>query len=447
MADRICPSCGAAADPRLKFCRECGARIEDAAAGGPPPAPPEDSGDRTQVSAGPRAPAAPPPGPAGDGDETLIGALPKKGKPAPAGKDPTGGSTVAVEPEEQKTVFAGAAVPEAEPPTDTVPEGSGDETIISGGPRAAARAAAPAAVPPPPPPPPAPAPPARIEIEEPEPEPVTDDFDSGDDESGSTIAQAGAAPAAAAGAPPARPARSTGPTRLPEPSPGPEPAAGAPAVPAPAGSIRLEHWSPKVKSDVVTLAKAETLVGRDRGDLQYPEDNYLSKKHARFYRDPEGRLCVEDLGTLNGTFLRLRGPEKLEHRDVLYVGRHLFRFELLKYEEQDDRTIEGDPLTRVQGVQGTAPRARLVKRQDEGFRGLPFYFGTQRYVLGRSDGTHNFQRDDLMSRRHASLSFKDGDYWLEDMGSQNGTYLRIRGPRAMEPGDILKMGDQYFKLA
>jgi pSer/pThr/pTyr-binding forkhead associated (FHA) protein len=201
-----------------------------------------------------------------------------------------------------------------------------------------------------------------------------------------------------------------------------------------------------VKSDFVVLSKEETVVGRDRGDLKYPEDNYLSKKHARFYRDPEGRLCIEDLGALNGTYIRLRGPVKLEHRDVIFLGRHAFRFEVLEYEEKDDRTLEGDPLTRVQGAQGTAPRARLVKRQEEGFRGLPFFFGVQRYVLGRTDGTHNFQRDDLMSRRHAALFHKDGAYCLEDLGSQNGTFLRLSGPRALEAGDVVKMGDQYFKL-
>jgi pSer/pThr/pTyr-binding forkhead associated (FHA) protein len=112
-----------------------------------------------------------------------------------------------------------------------------------------------------------------------------------------------------------------------------------PPPPGAPGATRLEHWSPKVRSDFATLEGDEVVVGRDRGELKYPEDNYLSKKHARFFRDPAGRLCVEDLGTLNGTFLRLRAPAKLEHRDVLFLGRHCFRFELLQYEEKDDRTL------------------------------------------------------------------------------------------------------------
>ena len=50
-----------------------------------------------------------------------------------------------------------------------------------------------------------------------------------------------------------------------------------------------------------------------------------------------------------------------------------------------------------------------------------------------------------MSRRHAALEYKEGDYWLEDLGSQNGTFLRLRGPRPLESGDVVMMGDQYFK--
>jgi pSer/pThr/pTyr-binding forkhead associated (FHA) protein len=280
-------------------------------------------------------------------------------------------------------------------------------------------------------PPPAPPPPNFLAEPDPDPDPVNDDLDGEGCDSGPTLLQP-LPPLAVPGAP-------TRPPHRPSPRPA---AAAAPA----AGTVRLEHWSPKVKTAVVVLSKAETCVGRDRGDIQYPEDSHLSKKHARFLRDARGGLCVEDLGSLNGTYLRLRAPVKLEHRDVLFLGRHAFRFELLQYDDKDDRTIEGDPLTRVQGVQGKAPRARLVKRQAEGFRGLPFFFGTQRYVLGRTDGTHNFQKDDLMSRRHAALEFREGDYWLEDLGSQNGTYLRLRGPRPLESGDVVMMGDQYFKV-
>jgi|SRR5688572_3340532 len=467
MAERKCSKCGAEAEPKLKFCRECGGLV-DAPAAVPASeaptgvvAPPPEAGDATMLASGSvpvpaPAPAAPPPPPApapgpttpppaaasrlaGAGDETIISGLaalrpktpakpPKPPKPAKAGKaeDMDGGDRTMAH---SGTIRTEAAPPP--PPADDI-EADLQKTFLGGSlPTPASVAAAP---PPPAPPPPAPAPapkPAPVPTvitptDDADDEPVHDDLGVGDE---------GEEPVVPAPPPP----------RLQEARPT-APIPGLPPAGVPGAAIRLEHWSPRVKGDVVDVSAQETVVGRDKGDLKYPEDPFLSKKHARFFKDGEGRLCVEDLGGLNGTFVRLTAPAKLEHRDVLVVGRHIFRFELLQYEEQDDRTIEGDPLTRVQGVQGKAPRARIVKRQEEGFRGLPYYFGTNRYVIGRTDGTHNFQRDDRMSRRHAALQFREGDYWLEDLGSQNGTFLRIRGPRALDRGDVVMMGDQYFRL-
>ncbi len=408
MADRTCPRCGAAVSARLKFCRDCGGRLEEAPEAAPPPA--AGGGDETILSGmaavRPAPPAPPAPmeleeeeEPEDPGDKTLMSGLDRSRLPGGgAAGGPAPGRDYPPPPREEG--------PEESPSTatfvGTVPPGM----------------AAPVA--PPPPPLPEPSPPEREE------EPVTDDFDLGDgadsdDASGATLM----AP------PPA--------LRTPPPPP--------PAPPPRGAEFKLEHWSPRVKGSEVRIPGEEAVVGRDKGDIQYPDDNYLSRKHGRFHRDGEGRLCVEDLGTLNGTFLRVRVPLKLEHRDVLAIGRHVFRFEVLKFEEKDDRTIEGDPLTRVQGVQGTAPRARLVKRQEEGFCGIPFFFGSHRYVLGRTDGSHRFTRDDQMSRRHAALAFSEGDYWLEDLGSQNGTWLRLRGVHVLQAGDVIRMGEQYFKYA
>ena len=492
MAERTCSKCGAAAEPKLKFCRECGGLVDGPASvpaseaptgvvGSSTAAVPADraptavvrpapeAGDATMLASGSipvpvpvpapetppppspaPAPAAPAPAPAaagrlaGAGDETIISGLAalrptapaKPAAPPPAGKSP-GKPPAEMDGGDRTMPHSGTirTVADPPPPVDDI-EADLQKTFLGGtlptpasvvvAPKPPSKpGAAPTAAPP--------VPTVITPTDDADDEPVHDDLGVGDEgeQRDALLTPPGNSP----GTPP----------RLQESRPT-APIPGLPPAGPPGAAIRLEHWSPRVKGDVVDVNGQETVVGRDKGDLKYPEDPFLSKKHARFFKDGEGRLCVEDLGGLNGTFVRLTSPVKLEHRDVVVVGRHIFRFELLQYEEQDDRTLEGDPLTRVQGVQGKAPRARIVKRQEEGFRGLPYYFGTNRYVIGRTDGTHNFQRDDRMSRRHAALQFRDGDYWLEDLGSQNGTFLRIRGPRALDRGDVVMMGDQYFRL-
>src|SRR5262245_25024944 len=74
MAERICPACSAVVPPRLKFCRECGGRVDDAPAAAEPA--PSDGGDATMVASLPRKSApAPAPAAAAGGDKTVIGAF------------------------------------------------------------------------------------------------------------------------------------------------------------------------------------------------------------------------------------------------------------------------------------------------------------------------------------------------------------------------------------
>jgi len=55
------------------------------------------------------------------------------------------------------------------------------------------------------------------------------------------------------------------------------------------------------------------------------------------------------------------------------------------------------------------------------------------YLVGRSPEAHVLILDRLVSRRHARLSFHNGRWYIQDVGSRNGTYvggedIRGRGP-------------------
>jgi pSer/pThr/pTyr-binding forkhead associated (FHA) protein len=67
-------------------------------------------------------------------------------------------------------------------------------------------------------------------------------------------------------------------------------------------------------------------------------------------------------------------------------------------------------------------------------------------TLGREEGDLVFPDDQFLSRRHATFSWQDGDCLVEDLGSSNGTYVRLLGPMTLRSGDQLRMGDQVFRF-
>ncbi len=70
-------------------------------------------------------------------------------------------------------------------------------------------------------------------------------------------------------------------------------------------------------------------------------------------------------------------------------------------------------------------------------------------VIGRSGNSDVVVNDSFASTRHARLYVKDGQYWLEDLGSTNGTFLngvQLKKPVVLADGDGLKVGSVTFRF-
>jgi FHA domain/zinc-ribbon domain len=91
--------------------------------------------------------------------------------------------------------------------------------------------------------------------------------------------------------------------------------------------------------------------------------------------------------------------------------------------------------------------AALVIRAGGGRVGESFPLSADRMTIGRRPDSDIFLDDVTVSRDHALLVRRSGDYFLDDLGSLNGTYVnrhRIESHR-LEDGDELQVGK--FKLA
>ena len=69
-------------------------------------------------------------------------------------------------------------------------------------------------------------------------------------------------------------------------------------------------------------------------------------------------------------------------------------------------------------------------------------------TIGRSPQSEIRIDDGFASARHARVFERDGIYYVEDMGSTNGTYLngrRLRTQEQLQPDDRIRIGDTELR--
>ena len=187
------------------------------------------------------------------------------------------------------------------------------------------------------------------------------------------------------------------------------------------------------------LVDGENLIGRGHGAL-FDADGYLSPRHAELILNAAG-LVVRDTGSLNGIFVKLEDEQELADGDVFRIGQELLRFdEISGPVPLDDGTdVMGSPNPGYWG------RLALIVGRDQDGSAFPM-FGDA-VTLGRERGDILFPEDGYVSGQHARVSMRDGKFWLADLNSSNGTFVRIRGERAVKSGAYVLMGQQLFRIS
>ena len=184
-------------------------------------------------------------------------------------------------------------------------------------------------------------------------------------------------------------------------------------------------------------------IGRTEGDLLF-EDPHLAPRHARVVASLNGRVLTP-LETRNGVYVRLRGPVDLQDGDYLLMGKQVLRYEIVSEPERNVRPALEHGVV-VFGTPVRPPWARLRQITPAGVGRDVFHLARPDMVLGREIGDIIFSEDEFMSRRHAQVSYRNGRGHLEDLGSSNGTFLRLRGPHGLASGDLIRLGDELLRF-
>ena len=188
------------------------------------------------------------------------------------------------------------------------------------------------------------------------------------------------------------------------------------------------------------LPRGESFVGRETGGV-FGNDAFLSPKHARFVAN-DGRVTVGDAASLNGVFRKLLAEQRapLKPGQCFRIGQELLVFETLSGREADADGVvhQGAALDGVIGrvslVIGRKTRAPSVPIPAHGLH------------FGRERGDVTFADDGYVSGLHCRVNQENGEVFVTDLGSSNGTFVQLLGDHELKNGDILLMGQQLFRV-
>jgi pSer/pThr/pTyr-binding forkhead associated (FHA) protein len=104
----------------------------------------------------------------------------------------------------------------------------------------------------------------------------------------------------------------------------------------------------------------------------------------------------------------------------------------------------GKPVKKRKGVPGSVTIA------DGPQAGVGATLTSEPVVIGRGSDCQIRLDDDYSSTRHARVFQSEGEWWVEDLGSTNGTYLdgqRVTRPVPAEIGGSIRIGRTTLNIA
>lgn len=201
------------------------------------------------------------------------------------------------------------------------------------------------------------------------------------------------------------------------------------------GSVGSEH----------ELKDGKLSVGKTEGELTFATDPQLAPLHARFSVD-RGQLFVEDASQGKGVYVRLIATYMLQDGDVIMMGRQTFRFHE-KAEALAHAAATGTTVMNMQAMlnESIAEFVALNPQGKETDNRFPLF--DQEITWGRNKGTYTFPEDGFMSGAHSKVYHRGENFFLEDSGSRNGTFVKVREKSPVPVGATVVMGGQLLKVA
>jgi len=197
----------------------------------------------------------------------------------------------------------------------------------------------------------------------------------------------------------------------------------------------------------VRLRKDVCVIGRSSGDVQIPNDPWISGLHAEIRRQPwKGgfQWHLHDCESANGTFVRCVRAILHENATVVLGARRFRLRNPLKATLATETSQETQFIDRWQVPETVWPVLMEVTTTGDG---LQFPLRAEMLSLGRLGGGADIELDDpLLANHHATLlRQKDGTWLLKAEMTRNGIWVSI-STVALTASCLFRCGEQRFRF-
>ena len=220
--------------------------------------------------------------------------------------------------------------------------------------------------------------------------------------------------------------------------------APAPAPMAPVPAAGLQATMTLIRPDgseggVHTLQAGTNKLGRSHGEI-FESDGYLSPSHAELILNSSGMHRINDCDSLNGVFVRMTEEEELTPGQIIRIGQELLRFDLI------DAPAPIADGTEVMGSPNPGYWGCITVIIGDDVTGAAYPLLGDSITMGREHGDINFPDDGYVSGMHARLVTRNNRVYLSDMGSSNGTFMKVAKGRDLPNNSYVLLGQQLFRL-
>jgi pSer/pThr/pTyr-binding forkhead associated (FHA) protein len=159
-------------------------------------------------------------------------------------------------------------------------------------------------------------------------------------------------------------------------------------------------------------------------------ESFVSRKHCELrYSLKSNQFTISDLGSTTGTFIMIRTKQVLKLGMMIQMGLSELKVTNIRYNPY------GKMVKAELSVYEGPARQSTIEVTGEGL------------TIGRdASNGYSVREDSQMSSFHAKIYSEKGEFYLQDVGSTNRTWLRLSGENERSEhspvvvGDIIKIG-------